>query len=602
MRRYLIAGACIICITISLLLLMYTGTENPVVYSIEKENPVSPYHADIEAQKRVDINTTLDVLPVMQDLLDFSGTITVNIRMKDLESANTELSEYSQKIRSFNSLVVKLDMNESEIGTFKQDKQKQGELYRQIINQSESLDALNKLEIRYRDEKDSSALNSVMLQGEALKKKIQSVRNEYTQVSEKIENQSKKIGLDTKEEIQGRQEIDQYVRDVTDEQEERVKRNQNLYIDNKPRVSLLVEPTNGTYRTVLKFNGFISGGNISNSVIYIYLDGEKYIQAIPDNIGQYRVQKEIEKVPAGMHILNAKWRDVTSENQKIKVTTTNSTLTLGIKAEKNRPVIIVSGTLTTNESPVRYAPLDINANNQTVLSPVTNWRGMYGNNLSLSKGTYLVDASFSNSSYPVNASRSELYEVISSGTSITSIRKLTNSNSNFPTLILGIVVVLIIISGTGVVFFLYRRRKKVEIPDIPREPEESPGIELQKVKLNESEEPQFNLKDDGIKDPGEGFLGAYVEKCNTFGLSDASHYVYLVFLVLIGKDTQLKLLNIMTPREVAARIHRRPYGEVFGSFIQAYEEIRYGGYVDDDHRLLFEELMARADKAIRGGR
>ena len=602
MRRYLIAGACIICITISLLLLMYTGTENPVVYSIEKENPVSPYHADIEAQKRVDINTTLDVLPVMQDLLDFSGTITVNIRMKDLESANTELSEYSQKIRSFNSLVVKLDMNESEIGTFKQDKQKQGELYRQIINQSESLDALNKLEIRYRDEKDSSALNSVMLQGEALKKKIQSVRNEYTQVSEKIENQSKKIGLDTKGEIQGRQEIDQYVRDVTDEQEERVKRNQNLYIDNKPRVSLLVEPTNGTYRTVLKFNGFISGGNISNSVIYIYLDGEKYIQAIPDNIGQYRVQKEIEKVPAGMHILNAKWRDVTSENQKIKITTTNSTLTLGIKAEKNRPVIIVSGTLTTNESPVRYAPLDINANNQTVLSPVTNWRGMYCNNLSLSKGIYLVDASFSNSSYPVNASRSELYEVISSGTSITSIRKLTNSNSNFPTLILGIVVVLIIISGTGVVFFLYRRRKKVEIPDIPREPEESPGIELQKVKLNESEEPQFNLKDDGIKDPGEGFLGAYVEKCNTFGLSDASHYVYLVFLVLIGKDTQLKLLNIMTPREVAARIHRRPYGEVFGSFIQAYEEIRYGGYVDDDHRLLFEELMARADKAIRGGR
>ena len=597
MRRILILSICLITIITCLIPLLYTGTENPIIYSIEKENPVSPYHADIEAMKRVDINTSMDLLPVMQDLIDFSGTITVNIRMKDLESTNNDLSEYAQKLRSFNNLVVKLDMNKSEIGVFNRNKKLQGDLYRQLANQSESLDALNKLEIRYRNEKDSDGLNSVMLQGEALKKKIQTIRNDYSNVSDKVQNQSKKLGLDVSKEEKAKEEVDQFTRDVTDEQEKRVKRNQDVIAENSRLISFLVEPNNGTYWTSLNFNGFISGGDVSNQVIYILLDNKTYIQTTTDNIGQFRYQKEIEQVSKGMHILSARWKDLTSEKQSLRINTTNSTLTLGIKAEKNKPVIVVYGILSTHNLTVRNVPVDININNQTMLSPITNWKGAYTRNQSLVEGRYLVDATFSNSSYPINNSSSDLYEVISSGTSITSIKKLSGIQRTPMDFFLVAVIVIVIGGITGVVV-LFRRRKNIPQPD---------AISLTDTMPVNSESanpytPEIILKEEGNLDPGQDFLGLYQEKLKIHGLSDASHYVYLVFLHLIGKDTDLKLLNTMTPREVVARIKSRFYGEIFTLFTTSYELIRYGGYEDENHRAVFEDLMKRADKVIRGKR
>ena len=597
MRRILILSICLITIIICLIPLLYTGTENPIIYSIEKENPVSPYHADIEAMKRVDINTSMDILPVMQDLIDFSGTITVNIRMKDLESTNNDLSEYALKLRSFNNLVVKLDMNKSEIGEFNRNKKLQGDLYRQLANQSESLDALNKLEIRYRNEKDSDGLNSVMLQGEALKKKIQTIRNDYSNVSDKVQNQSKKLGLDASKEEKAKEEVDQFTRDITDEQEKRVKRNQDVIAENSRLISFLVEPNNGTYWTSLNFNGFISGEDVSNQVIYILLDNKTYIQTTTDNIGQFRYQKEIEQVSKGMHILSARWKDLTSEKQSLRVNTTNSTLTLGIKAEKNKPVIVVYGILSTRNLPVRNVPVNININNQTMLSPITNWKGAYTRNQSLSEGRYLVDATFSNSSYPINNSGSDLYEVISSGTSITSIKKLSGIQRTPIDFFLVAVIVIVIGGITGVVV-LFRRRKSIPQPDVISLTD---NIPVNSESVNPFT-PEIILKEEDILDPGQNFLGLYQEKLKIHGLSDASHYVYLVFLHLIGKDTDLKLLNTMTPREVVARIISRSYGETFALFTTSYELIRYGGYEDENHRAVFEDLMKRADKGIRGKR
>ncbi len=249
MKPFLIYTAYLL-LVVSTLILVCSISVPPVFYSLDQDIAKTGFHNNIDAEKRVIINSSTDMLSVMQDILDYSGPIALNIRMQDLESARNDLDQYAKKYRNLNSLVINLEMNDSEVQDFVNNTKLQDDLYRELMNSSYSLDELKRLEFRYRDKKDSIGLTTVAYQGQALKKKIQSIRDRYHTVNENIINQSISYELDPTKTQKAREDIDQFVDEITkDIKEEKPEAVLNLNIAKK--ISLIISPDHGVYRDLI---------------------------------------------------------------------------------------------------------------------------------------------------------------------------------------------------------------------------------------------------------------------------------------------------------------------------------------------------------------
>ncbi len=90
----------------------------PLLYSPEKDVFPSQFHENTAVLKAQEINSTTDVLPLMQDLLDYSGPVILDVRVQDMDQARRDLELFAKERGSLSSLVLKLDMNQSEIETF----------------------------------------------------------------------------------------------------------------------------------------------------------------------------------------------------------------------------------------------------------------------------------------------------------------------------------------------------------------------------------------------------------------------------------------------------------------------------------------------------
>jgi hypothetical protein len=106
-------------------------------------------------------NSSTDLLPLMQELLDYSGTIAVTLRKSDIESASSDLARYTSRYHDLQNLIIRLDMNESEIARFSQDAGQQKDMLSQFVTTSESLQSLEKLEIQYQDEGNPESVTKV---------------------------------------------------------------------------------------------------------------------------------------------------------------------------------------------------------------------------------------------------------------------------------------------------------------------------------------------------------------------------------------------------------------------------------------------------------
>ena len=127
---------------------------HPLVYPADKSVRETGYHMNIGALRKQAFNSSTDLLPLMQELLDFSGTIAVTLRKDDIESASSDLARYTSRYHDLQNLIIRLDMNESEIARFSQDAGQQKDMLSQFVSTSESLQSLEKLEIQYQDEEN----------------------------------------------------------------------------------------------------------------------------------------------------------------------------------------------------------------------------------------------------------------------------------------------------------------------------------------------------------------------------------------------------------------------------------------------------------------
>jgi|GEM_PF-1401109 len=597
MKPFLVYTAYLLLI-VSTLILICSIYVPPVFYSLDQDISKTGFHNNIDAEKRVIINSSTDMLSVMQDILDYSGPIALNIRMQDLESARNDLNQYAQKYRNLNSLVINLEMNDSEVQDFVNNTKLQDDLYRELMNSSYSLDELKRLEFRYRDKKDSVGLTTVAYQGQALKKKIQSIRDRYHTVNENIINQSISYDLDPTKTQKAREDIDQFVDDITkDIKEEKPEAVPNLNIAKK--VSLIISPDHGVYQDLIMYSGFASGSGANNATISIWLDNKPYFSTTTNEIGEYRQKLEISRVQAGNHNVSAHWGSVISDEMNLTVTSVNSSLTLNITGELFQPVVHVSGLLMTNRS-VQSAPIQFIVNNQTWNVTISEKTGKYNINQTLPEGKYIIHTLFEDRSFPINASVSPTYEVISSGTGIISIRLLGNSinyEDDSTELLLKISIGIIVLLSLGALYWHLRRKSQVrtQIKKIPSPDQKDSVIFLDNIDVQEL----LTTIPDEIITQKEELLSGYTERLKISGLSEAARYVYIYFIEKIAGDLQTPPPPLtLTPREVIHKIRRYHYSGIFTMFVSQYERIRYAGKKDEKEQTAFEDLMKETDSNL----
>jgi len=183
-------------LSVVFLLMLTPYAKSPELYTI-KTNAETQYHFNPQALKLISQEKTAPMMPLMQDFLGLSGTIALNIKIKNFENAEDDLKAYAGCMKQFDNLVVNLDMSESELGDIREQNKDNYENLRQLLKDSADLEELNKLEIKYQDKDDPSLYYSIVYEGETLRNKIKQTYNNYASGSEELQTSSGMFKLNT---------------------------------------------------------------------------------------------------------------------------------------------------------------------------------------------------------------------------------------------------------------------------------------------------------------------------------------------------------------------------------------------------------------------
>jgi len=423
--RYLVLAALVLGIFTALLFTVSA----PLIYSREQDTFISGYHDNIDVLKAQQLNSTTDILPLMQDLMDYTGPIILNINLKDMDQARRDLALFKTYNKNLDNLIIKLDMKESEINDFSKSKTKQRELLDELVNASVSLDELKNLEIQYRDQNNPNMLVSVTLQQEAIRKKVKEIYGQYENETKKVVEIGSKFGANATKEAASVQEFKQIV-EINDKTAPIIDTRRTRI----PTMSLLLTPDAGKYLDVIDISAFYSSSEVKKNSypITIFIDNNPVRQASTDTEGVFHDTYVIEKITAGTHQVNAKSGYTVSEPRTLNITAVPSKTSIILKPVSNKPEIQVSGTVVANK-PVRYAPVNIVVDSRPSTQLTANTNGLYQTQMRFSPGTHWIDARFGNASYPVLSSISSAYEIVASQDKIMSV-KLINVTRNADTL------------------------------------------------------------------------------------------------------------------------------------------------------------------------
>jgi hypothetical protein len=103
--RYLILAVLVLVIFTALFL----SLSAPLIYSLEQDSFISHYHDNTDVLKLQQLNSTTDLLPLMQDLLDFTGPIVLNINLRDMDQVRRDLALFAKYRKNLDNLIIRLD-------------------------------------------------------------------------------------------------------------------------------------------------------------------------------------------------------------------------------------------------------------------------------------------------------------------------------------------------------------------------------------------------------------------------------------------------------------------------------------------------------------
>ncbi|MFA4859846.1 DUF4129 domain-containing protein [Methanoregula sp.] len=418
--RSLVRYAVLVLLAAGILAALLFTVHAPLIYSLEQDSFVSRYHDNTEVLKSQAVNSTTDFLPLMQDLLDYSGPITVNINMNNMDQVKRDLNNYAKYNKNLDNLIVKLDMSQSEIDTFAKSTRKQRELLAELANSSLSLEELKTLQVQYRDQNNPDMLVSVTIQQETIRKKIRELSAEYKNETAITQAIGKKNNLDITKTEESVKEVEKFVG---------AQKTESPLIQS-PKLTLLLIPDNGQYLDTIDFSGLYYDGNTvrNNYPIVLSVDNRLVAQITTGKDGIYHSAFRIEQISTGLHTVSASSGALTSGTKTLTIKPANSVTSLIITRINDKPEIQCTGKVIANK-PVQNAPVAILTDSRTVLPITTKNDGTFQTRIRLSSGIHRVQAQFMNTTYPISSSKSRVYEIEAGSNAISSIRLLDTAMS-----------------------------------------------------------------------------------------------------------------------------------------------------------------------------
>ncbi len=590
-------------LTIGILVSLALTTSGPLLYALETDRFPSPFHENVDALKQQSQNSTTDIIPQIQDFIDFTGPISLNIRIHDIEQAKRDLERFEKSQGSIKNLIVKLDMNESEINEIEKNTALQKEILESLLNTSVSLDSLQLMEIQYYSQDNPDMLTTVRLRGNELRKKVSGLSERYRNATEKVVAAGTKFGLNVTNTKESRNQIEQIIREI-----ERPKTSTLLPVDTSltpgdERVSLFIRPESGKYRDIIEYMGIslTLRGNTTlraeGKSIILYLDDQPVSTIVTDTFGYYNVKLPIERVHTGAHTVYARSPTSRSVNRTLTVIPVDSVTSLIVSRPDQNGNVNCTGSVMANY-PVRSATVQITWDQSHVVVTKTNANGQFMREIQLPYGRHTIIAGFSGDGYPINPSESapRVVEV--------SLISAPELDYGYIALVISVVGILLLFLGAAA-FYLRRMAKgKTPAPGTPPDagfPADTDSQLSQPESGLQIPEPDHTTPINDLRESGkESLIAYYTRILKEQGLSAASRRVYQQLAVRIAHDFSIKRHRTLTAREISRSCRGKPYCGAFARFVAVYERIRYGGPVSVKEQRVFETAIHSTDEQMGG--
>ncbi|QSZ66437.1 carboxypeptidase regulatory-like domain-containing protein [Methanofollis aquaemaris] len=553
MKRKMVLKGMVAAFSLVCLVILSGMFASPVLYS-DEQVVSTPAHARPVPNERAQDGRMDMVVPAMADLMDQSGTIVLHVREKDFEKAEEDLVRYMEASRSFNNLVVSLDMTESDISEFTEGNMENMGALATLLEESRRMDELSRLEVVYQDEKDSENFYSVTYEGEALQMKMEEALKRYQGQQTAMTDIGTKYDLPVSSYVQS---VSAFA-GVVDETDRTRQGWGERHDDGRPAPSISVSPPSVSYGDSVRVSGVTSGR--SAETLSLFLDGREWTTATVDRAGRYAAAIPASSISAGRHLLYATHDGGYSEVAEFEVLAAPAALTLevGPSASGWEENIVCSGTLLSRGEPVEGAGVTITSDDGTTLSAKTDAEGSYSCTGRIEPGPRELRAAVSGEALPLRYTVSDTVEM-----------DVPEPGALVTALVMKAAAVLI--AGIGVALAVRHRqarRRSRNLLAIPRRPVGPPeGVWPGTAPDAVSQAREWTPSE--VKE-------RYADLISRGRYGDAIRLLYLSIAARIGRDQKIGNYNALTPREVLGiATAAAPAGGLSG-FIGAYEKVRYG--------------------------
>lgn len=574
----------IICLV---LIVMQSGS--PLLYS-PRSDAFADDHVNTAALPRVTGDRASQVLPLIADLLNSPGSLVLTIKANDYESVVRELEEYRQVSRNLDRLVINLDMTESELAEFRKANQENLQILTELSNGTQRWEELKTLEIRYRESGDTQMLTSITYEGESLQRKIQDLYRDYLDQEEVMIRTGEKFNADTSAYLQSERDFRDIVSQVETGQEERVGAvGTGATTDGmESRLTIRIIDREVSYSEFLQVQGeILTPREVRSEGVDLFIDSQRAGTLEAGNNGTLSYEHMVEHERAGTHTVFSVYSgSLFSEIMTFVVKTDPTMLVLESPVPEGGQAVF-KGTLRTDKSPVKNAPVMILSDGKIVSTVSTNQEGAFHVAAKIPPGDHTVKALFEADSYPLYPSESEEFAI--------SIPQPSRVAGGDPGILanpvhIGILAASICASCIAAFFYLrHRRPGSISPAPVFHLPDSKPSAEGDREETPPASPP--------IEEPDR--IPSTTIRPGSYESERDLTCLFSSLKMAASRKMAFLHPRSLTPRELCEKCRDLAIGTAVCRFTKGYEHTVYGGCgVTEDNRELLLDSYTTAMESL----
>ncbi len=559
---------------------------NPTLYTSQLDSSTE-LHERLSALDQISREQSGTILPLMQETLSSSGTVILNLDYQDFESAERDMNVYLANSRQMDNLIVRLDMSQSELDDWRRLNAENRADIIDLFDDIRRFSELQRLEIEYRDENDPEMLYSVLYEGEVLRSQIKQTTESYQARSQQVTEVSKRFDINTDSYQQSISRAQSIAQSVEIEQNQR----SQIIRATAPRQSpigltLTHQPDEVMYGDTLIISGQVTGG-VANQVS-IYINNIQRSVLRPSGDGTYLFEYQIQDIREGLHTIHATTNGVFSDVGSFRVIRRPTDLTLSSPGGG-----VIQGRLLAGELPLVNMPVTVLSGGRVITTFETDYHGEFKGEVDLPHGTHRVVAVFDEPQYPLEPARSNDLAINVGG-----IHAHGLFHSKIFSLFL-ITIPFLLLSRLGIRRLFNKRFNQVPLRlrafhDVRSRYKNYSVVPKAGVSEGYTD---VNVGYNPIRSHDTSFIDMHQDNaltgCRTATDTEYPDALRHLFLELAQKAG---MADPKTATTGDFRRHQTPDWPNL-DWINAYEQVLYGGYIpDESKRLWFEEEYLR----IRG--